>query len=502
MAENEKGKRYSTVKVGRVYGYPIVVTQGKIEHEAILLNCTNIDPEAFLTQNAGANVKIRWKVAGYIDHVPANDVRLQQMTGAPTIRTTRAAARVASSKEGTNAIEKAASIKAEYAADTDSEDENKAWAHKVCHKVPFDVKSNANVKDEYSQDTDDEQCDKNKRDGDDNATSATSDHAPNDEVPKRRSKRRKQTTQDSAVAAASDSAGGARVSNDSKKGKKRSTKPKPQKKLNKTDQKWMDMYNRLKEFKTEHGHTHVSETDEDFFSPFANEYSYLGGGRCKRGRIPNDPDRHALVKWISRQRSGKKSGTIRADREKLLDDIDFYWNPNDLEWDQYYEHIQEIMKEEGHDTADIPSLRSHVNEANAAYAGYMAWAEEQRLRYALFQKKHHTTITERRIKKLNEIGFAWYRNDEDKARIEKKAKDANFKWVWRNFLNHRSGSMKQVLAAVKEAKEKHERTGEPCIPMYDSYYLIGYEPDGTVFLMHPSDLEENENKGYTYACFR
>jgi len=67
----------SKVKVGRLWGYPIIVTTGKSKHEAILLDCNTDNPQDFLKQNA--EVKIRWKVAMYNDSVPASDVVLQDV---------------------------------------------------------------------------------------------------------------------------------------------------------------------------------------------------------------------------------------------------------------------------------------------------------------------------------------------------------------------------------------------------------------------------------------
>jgi len=73
--------QYKKIKVGRTWGYPIVVTQGKTEHEAILLGCDDDNPQEYLntTKNDNVDVKIKWKVAGYNDIVPASSIRLHAL---------------------------------------------------------------------------------------------------------------------------------------------------------------------------------------------------------------------------------------------------------------------------------------------------------------------------------------------------------------------------------------------------------------------------------------
>jgi len=71
----------SKIKVGRLWGYPIIVTTGKSKHEAILLECNTDDPQQFLDEQI--DVKIRWKIAGYNESVPARNVVLQDIDGFP-----------------------------------------------------------------------------------------------------------------------------------------------------------------------------------------------------------------------------------------------------------------------------------------------------------------------------------------------------------------------------------------------------------------------------------
>ena len=64
--------KYQIVKEGRVSGYPIIVSQVGSEHDAILLGCkpTDNNPQEYLDRNVNGKVKIRWKFAGYNEHVP------------------------------------------------------------------------------------------------------------------------------------------------------------------------------------------------------------------------------------------------------------------------------------------------------------------------------------------------------------------------------------------------------------------------------------------------
>ncbi|KAL9182095.1 hypothetical protein ACHAXT_012438 [Thalassiosira profunda] len=83
----------SKVKCGRASGYPIIITQGKTEHEGILLEVDD-NPEEFLSaaqqSDDDATVAIRWKLADMNDNVLASSVRLQNVDATST-RTTGSA---------------------------------------------------------------------------------------------------------------------------------------------------------------------------------------------------------------------------------------------------------------------------------------------------------------------------------------------------------------------------------------------------------------------------
>ena len=128
----------SKIKVGRLWGYPIVVTTGKSTHEAILLDCNTDDPKQFL--NEQIDVNIRWKVAGYNDTVPASNVELQNVDTLYYLPR-KAALAAASAAQGPPA-------KKRKAVDEDTTEDKK----------PFAVTSGVNVKEEEIEtdnDTDD-----------------------------------------------------------------------------------------------------------------------------------------------------------------------------------------------------------------------------------------------------------------------------------------------------------------------------------------------------------
>ena len=143
----------SKIKVGRQWGYPIIVTTGKSKHEAILLDCNTDNPQDFLQQNA--EVKIRWKVAMYNERVPASDVELQNVDDTVYIRSRKSAAVAVESKkrkanasiENPTAVTSGINVKEEE-IETDNDEDN---------EKPAAINSSVNVKEEEVEtDNDDE----------------------------------------------------------------------------------------------------------------------------------------------------------------------------------------------------------------------------------------------------------------------------------------------------------------------------------------------------------
>ncbi len=87
VAGGGKRPKYQKIKSGRTLGYPITVIQGVAQHDAILLDCNEQDPEEYLEKLADDyRVKIRWLHAGWTDFVPVGSIALKEIDVAPPVR--------------------------------------------------------------------------------------------------------------------------------------------------------------------------------------------------------------------------------------------------------------------------------------------------------------------------------------------------------------------------------------------------------------------------------
>ena len=111
------------------------------------------------------------------------------------------------------------------------------------------------------------------------------------------------------------------------------------------------------------------------------------------------------------------------------------------------------------------------------------------------EKGWHHTITNRRIKKLNDLGFVWFKDDADAKRIAGKASTKNTQWITRKL----GQPWFMVFGEMEKARKEYEETGKETIPMYEGK-LIAREADGTYFLIFPFELEHyaiEKEKGET-----
>lgn len=229
------------------------------------------------------------------------------------------------------------------------------------------------------------------------------------------------------------------------------------KQMSMNDKEWMNKYQGLKEFKEKHGHTYVER------------------------------DWPVIGKWVRRQGTLYKKGTIRPDRKKLLDEIDFLVDYNEKSWDEHFEVVRKKSEEVKH--CDIPHSREEFNDTNSTFEDHMPWAREQRLQYVKHMRGWNSRINPRRIKKLNSIGFTW-----KSEKFERLASDSHFIWKTRRIrqeINH-------VMEEVRKARHLHEMTGDFVIPLPFGKYTISVAPDGTWGL---EDLQsgDSEKKIFTFG---
>ena len=141
---------------------------------------------------------------------------------------------------------------------------------------------------------------------------------------------------------------------------------------------WGDMYQKLKEYKQEHGDCLVNTIFP------------------KKGEKPNH-----LGRWVSRQRAAKAS--MRKDRKALLDDIGFVWNAlnastkriaspnkdNDVifDWPSMYEQLKEYYQEHG--DCLVPVYHKPLS----------TWVSQQRTNIAYLSNEQRGLLID--------IGFSW-----------------------------------------------------------------------------------------------
>jgi len=131
------------------------------------------------------------------------------------------------------------------------------------------------------------------------------------------------------------------------------------------DQRWEQMYLRLKEFRQTYGHSQVPQKWE--------------------------PDK-SLANWVGVQRRLYAANKIRPDREAKLNALNFIWHISaiyDAQWQHYYDALKQFIQEHGH--SRVPGHNKQLT----------SWIENQRT-----AKKNKTLLPERESQ-LDELGFIW-----------------------------------------------------------------------------------------------
>ena len=128
---------------------------------------------------------------------------------------------------------------------------------------------------------------------------------------------------------------------------------------------WDERYERLKEYKSTHGHCSVP--------------------------VRQGP----LGKWVHGQRSVRKKGKLSEERARKLDKLGFDWSPRGslATWD---EHLGELIQYKAkHGDCNVPARQASLGK----------WVHGQRT------MRKRDKLSEERVRKLDEIGFEWSARD-------------------------------------------------------------------------------------------
>jgi predicted metal-dependent RNase len=147
--------------------------------------------------------------------------------------------------------------------------------------------------------------------------------------------------------------------------------------MSKHDIKWNDMFNRLVQYKAEHGNCLVPQ-------------NYQADGRLGRW-----VHYQRVEFWMLKQRG---SGKITQSRVDKLDSIGFEWDPQKSKWNSMFFRLVDFKSEHGH--CMVP--KGHKEDTELAN-----WVRNQRLEHQNLEKNRKGRMTIERKERLESIGFQW-----------------------------------------------------------------------------------------------
>eukprot|EP00956_Cyclotella_meneghiniana_P028467 scaffold66271_cov21-Cyclotella_meneghiniana.AAC.1 len=127
---------------------------------------------------------------------------------------------------------------------------------------------------------------------------------------------------------------------------------------------WNSQYEALQEFESKYGDCNVPAN-------FAEDLS--------------------LAKWVNHQRTKYKNGEMEQDKINKLTEIDFTWAfYSQTEWTERYNELVLYKRKHNHSKGPV---------RNSTFSQLSNWID--------YQRKKRNELDKRRVKLLNEIGFAW-----------------------------------------------------------------------------------------------
>ena len=106
------------------------------------------------------------------------------------------------------------------------------------------------------------------------------------------------------------------------------------------------------------------------------------------------PANRKLASWVVRMRRQRKKETLSRERARRLNEIEFVWDRNDALWEEMFTAL--VAYKDAYGDCNVPDKWT----GNRKLASWIGTQRQSR-------RKKTRSISEERIKRLNEIGFAW-----------------------------------------------------------------------------------------------
>lgn len=168
---------------------------------------------------------------------------------------------------------------------------------------------------------------------------------------------------------------------------------------------WLERYEELKKYRRDHGDTLVPKHYSVY--PFLGRWvdkqrfdykRFMAKKKLEEGNEIEDPEEIEELERLASLSTG-----MTEERVRLLNAVDFIWDPFNHAWEQKYNEFCMFVRVNGH--AAIRSRRK-------GYDPLARWAEIQRKNYRKKIDGQKTTLTQERIDKLERIGFIWDRGSD------------------------------------------------------------------------------------------
>jgi hypothetical protein len=152
------------------------------------------------------------------------------------------------------------------------------------------------------------------------------------------------------------------------------------------ESKWLEMYEKLEEYKRKNGHTMVPTM-----------YS-------------EDP---SLGSWVARQRVLYNANQLESHRLKALETLGFSWDPNGETWDKFYQQL-----------CDYHAKHGHIRVPRSEGSLWM-WLDRQRMQLKK-SRRIPDTVNARHRSALDRLGFDFDESDVVAAERAKQLQELDF----------------------------------------------------------------------------